>query len=209
MSTPSPSAEQFLELAIRHVNAGQPERAMVLCELAVKAHPSHPAVRQLLAQLQFDTGRLDDAARHIAASLVARPDHVPSLLIAGLIARAQGRLVDAARVLSHAAKLAPTHDKVWFELALVRQDLRDFDGAAEALRHLLRTSPPRAEVEVNLGIVLQEAGHMDEALCAYGRAYRLRADTFGRIAHALSTPGAGRLWLNLDDLHAALRGQPA
>ena len=136
---------------------------------------------------------------------MARPDHAPSLLVAGGVARAQGRLADAAHALSQAAALAPANDKAWFELALVRQDLRDFDGAAEALRQLLRVAPPRAEVEVNLGIVLQEAGRMDEAMEAYGRAYRLREDTFGRIAHALSTPSAGRLWLNLNDLHAALR----
>ena len=208
MRTSTPSVEQLLELAIRHVNAGQPERALVLCELAVDAYPTHPAVRQLIAQLHFDTGKLNEAATHIAASLAVRPDHVPSLLIAGVVARAQGRLADAAQALSLAAKLAPTHEKVWFELALVRQDLRDFDGATDALRQLLRIAPPRAEIEVNLGIVLQEAGHMDDAMRAYGRAYRLREDTFGRIAHALATPGTGRLWLHLDDLHAALGGQP-
>ena len=209
MSKPPPSAERFLELAILHVNAGQAERAMVLCELAVQAHPAHPALHQLLAQLQFDTGRLDAAAAHIATSLAGRADHVPSLYLAGVVARAQGRLADAAQALSHAAQLAPTHDKVWFELALVRQDVRDFEGAVDALQHLLRIAPPRAEIEVNLGILLQETGRMDDAMQAYGRAYRLRADTFGRIAHALATPGHGRLWLNLDDLHAALRGQPA
>jgi cytochrome c-type biogenesis protein CcmH/NrfG len=74
---------------------------------------------------------------------------------------------------------------------------------------VLRVSPPRAEVEVNLGIVLQEAGCMDEALRAYGRAYRLHESTFGRIAHALSTAPTGRLWLNLDDLRAVLRTAPA
>ena len=69
--------------------------------------------------------------------------------------------------------------------------------------------PARAEVEVNLAIVLQEAGRMDEALRAYGRAYRLREDSFGRIAHALSAAPVGRLWLDLDVLRHALRGLPA
>ena len=162
----------------------------------------------MLAQLHFDSGQMEAAATHIAASVAARPHHAPSLFIAGRVARAQGRLVDAAAALSDAVRLAPTHDKAWFELALVRQDLCDFNGAADALQQLLRIAPPRAEIEVNLGIVLQEAGRMDDAMRAYGRAYRLREDTFGRIAHALATPGTGRLWLHLDDLHAALRGQP-
>jgi hypothetical protein len=40
---------------------------------------------------------------------------------------------------------------------------------------------------------------------AYARAYCLREETFGRIAHALATPSVGRLWLRLDDLRAELR----
>jgi tetratricopeptide (TPR) repeat protein len=99
--------------------------------------------------------------------------------------------------------------QAWFTLALVRQDRHDFAGAAAALRQLLRVAPPRAEVEVNLGIVLQEAGKLDEALAAYGRAYRLREDSFGRIAHALAAPGCGRLWLDLDELRECLRTTPA
>jgi len=57
--------------------------------------------------------------------------------------------------------------------------------------------------------VLQEDGQLDAAMRAYGRAYRLREDTFGRIAHALATPNVGRVWLDLDALGASLRSAPA
>ena len=76
MDTPPVPAEKFLELAILHVNAGQPDRARVICDHALTAHPTHPAVLQLLAQLEFDAGQLEDASRHIAASLMARPDQI-------------------------------------------------------------------------------------------------------------------------------------
>ena len=120
-----------------------------------------------------------------------------------------GQLRPALRTLEHAVGLAPDHADAWFQLALVRQDLRDLDGAAQALRRVLQLMPKRAEAEVNLGIVLQESGRIDEALRAYGRAYRQREETFGRIAHALATANVGRLWLDLDELRAALRSAPA
>jgi len=74
---------------------------------------------------------------------------------------------------------------------------------------VLAASPERVDALVNYGIVLQEGGRIDDALRAYGRAYRLREQAFGRIAHALATPGTGRLWLDLDGLRAELRAQAA
>lgn len=151
-----------------------------------------------------DKTALRELGRKIAMHVALLPGREQPLHSLGLALKAAGRQAEAAQALRQAAALAPAHGGIWFELALVLQDLRDFEGAADALRQVLRVSPPRAEVEVNLGIVLQEAGRMDEAMQAYGRAYRLNGDTFGRIAHALATAPTGRLWLDLEDLRAAL-----
>jgi tetratricopeptide (TPR) repeat protein len=209
MTATTPSVEQTLDLAIRHVNAGQPDRAKLLCEHAAATHPPHAAVLQLLALLCMKEGRLDRANECIAQSLALRADHAPTLMLAGDIERARGDVKAALAHHERAVELMPERADAWFALALDRQDVRDFDGAADALHRVRANAPPRAEVEVNLGIVLQEAGRMDEAMRAYGRAYRLREDTFGRIAHALSTPNAGRLWLSLDALRESLKAAPS
>jgi len=180
MSPVTASVEELLGLAIRHVNAGQRDRARLLCEQAVAKHPPHPAVQQLLAVMQ--EGDVAAAAELAAASLALRPDHPPTLRVAA----------DA-----------------WFQLSLARHDQGDLAGEAQALREVLRLAPERVEAEVNLGIVLQDKGEIDAAMRAYGRAYRAREDTFGRIAHALASANVGRLWLNLDDLRAALRNAAA
>lgn len=209
MNTPAASAEQCLALAIAHVNAGQPERAKLLCEHTLAGHGPHPAVLQLLAVLCLKQGQLEAATSAIAASLSLRPDHLPSLLVAGDVARAAAHWQDAERALARAVVLSPTHVDAWFALALTRHDLRDLAGAEAALRQVLGLVPQRAEAEVNLGIVLQDAGRIDEAMGAYGRAFRLREDSFGRIAQALSAANVGRLWLDLDALRTALRNMPA
>ena len=170
--------EELLGLAIRHVNAGQRDRARLLCEQAVTTHPPHPAVQQLLAVIALQDGDAPAATELAAASLALRPGHAPTVKVAA----------DA-----------------WFQCSLARHDERDLPGEVQALREVLRLAPERVEAEVNLGIALQDGGEIDEAMRAYGRAYRLREDTFGRIAHALASPNVGRMWLDLDALRAALR----
>lgn len=182
MSPAVASVEALLDLAIRHVNAGQRERARLLCEQAAALHPPHPAVLQLLAVIDLQAGDAAAAAGLAAASLALRPAHAPTVRVAA----------DA-----------------WFQCSLARHAARDPVGEVEALREVLRLAPERVEAEVNLGIALQDNGEIAEAMRAYGRAYRAREDTFGRIAHALAVPNVGRLWLNLEDLRAALRSAPA
>ena len=200
---PTPSVEEILALAIRHVNAGQPERARVLCEHALLQGP-HAGAHQLIAVLALQQGDAAAAQAHAAQSLALRPDHPPTLAVAGDAALALRDAAGAVRAFERVAALVPTNADAWFKLALARQDARDLDGAAAALHESLRLKPDSPEAEVNLGIVLQDAGRLDEAMAAYGRAYRLRKETFGRIAHALATPSVGHLYLDLEDLRAAL-----
>ena len=215
MNPTTGSAEHCLALAIQQVNAGQPERAKLLCEHALAAHPPHPALLQLLALLCLKEGDLARARLSIAQSLELRPDHAPSVRVAGDVAHAQGLALAAngdalaaARCLSQAVAWVPANVEAWFALALALHDLRELTGAEAALHRVLALVPPRAEVEVNLGVVLQDAGRIDEAMRAYGRAYRLNEDSFGRIAHALAAANVGRLWLDLDALRETLRGLP-
>jgi cytochrome c-type biogenesis protein CcmH/NrfG len=47
---------------------------------------------------------------------------------------------------------------------------------------------------------------MDHAMRAYAQAYRLRPQTFGTIAMALTSASHGRLWLDEAALRRALGG---
>ncbi len=199
------SVESLLALAIGHVNAGRSAQAKAVCALAQATHAAHPAVQQLLAVLALQEGDAPGARHHAEASLALRPGHPPTLLLAGRAQHACGALHAALRSFEQVAAMPPSNDHTWFQLALVRQDLHDLHGAEAALRRVLQLAPQRADALVNLGIVLQEQGQLDAALAAYGRAYVLREDTFGRIAHALAAGKVGRLWLDLGALRATLR----
>lgn len=209
MSAPPIPVEDLLGLAIRHVNAGQRDRARLLCAEAQTLHPPHPAVLQLLAVLALQDGDPALAARHAEASLALRPDHPPTLVLAGTAQQQCGLWPAALLNLTRATGLQPKHADAWFTLALARQDGADLNGAAQALRRVLALAPQRADAALNLGIVLQDLGLTDEALQAYGCAYRLLPGSFGRIAHALAAAPQGKLWLDLDALRSALAASPA
>lgn len=76
------------------------------------------------------------------------------------------------------------------------EDLRDMPGAIEAYRLSVEAQPDVPETHVNLGLSLQNSADLDAAMDCYRRAMRLRPDTFGRIAQALTSAKRGRLWLN-------------
>jgi tetratricopeptide (TPR) repeat protein len=139
------------------------------------------------------------------AILAVIPQHQEAAARLGRLAWEDGDFAVAAGLLERATA-ADAPASVWFDLGLVRQDLRDYAGAVTAYRKALETKPDYAEAALNLGIVLQEAGDIDRAMGAYVEAYRLRPQTFGAIAMALTSGSHGRLWLDEAGLRRSLEG---
>ena len=133
------------------------------------------------------------------------PDNVEAAARSGRLAWEDGDTELAAKFLERAAQTeAPA--SVWFDLGLARQDLRDYAGAADAYRKAIELKGDLAEAAFNLGVVLQETGLIDEAMRAYTQAYRLRPESFGNIAMALTSASHGGLWLDEASLRRALEG---
>jgi tetratricopeptide (TPR) repeat protein len=139
------------------------------------------------------------------AILEVIPQHQEAAARLGRLAWEDGDYAIAEGLLERATA-ADAPASVWFDLGLVRQDLRDYAGAAIAYRNALDTKPDYAEAALNLGIVLQEAGDLERAMGAYAEAYRLRPQTFGAIAMALTSSSHGRLWLDEASLRRSLGG---
>ena len=82
--------------------------------------------------------------------------------------------------------------------------MHDHDGAANAYRKAIEIKPDHAEAALNLGVVLQESGDLEGAMRAYAQAYRLRPESYGTIAMALTSAPHGRLWLDEASLRRSL-----
>jgi tetratricopeptide (TPR) repeat protein len=164
------------------------------------------SLHQTSLQTSLQQAPLKLAAREAwRAILKVIPQHQEAAARLGRLAWEDGDYAIAAGLLERAAT-ADTPASVWFDLGLVRQDLRDYAGAAVAYRKALDTKPDYAEAALNLGIVLQEAGDLERAMGAYIEAYRLRPQTFGAIAMALTSASHGRLWLDEASLRRSLEG---
>ena len=113
----------------------------------------------------------------------------------GVVLRQMGDGAAARAALERATARDPAHSAAWFLLGLLRQDDHDPAGAVQAFRAALAARSDHHEAEFNLAVALQETGDVDAALDHYARAWRLRPDSFGRVAQALVSPAVGRLWL--------------
>ena len=172
--------------------------------LALTLRPAHPPSLLIAGNAAMAAGELAAALEFHAQAHALAPDRADAALALGSTQHACGLLHEARCSLELAVAHAAGSEQAWFHLALVMQDLGEHEGAIHALQRVLALAPHRAEAEVNLGLVLQDAGRLDDAMQAYARAYRLRADTFGRIANALANAPRGCLWLDLDDLRETL-----
>jgi tetratricopeptide (TPR) repeat protein len=196
-------------MAVLCMQAGQAQQAREHIAISLAERPAHLPSLKIAGDAARAAGDLLDACRQYEQALALQPERLDVAVALAQTLQASGDAAASERAWARVVALAPTLEEAWLQLANARQDLRDWAGAIDALRQLLRLAPNHAQAEVNLGIVLQESGQIDAALHSYGRAYQLREDTFGRIAHALSTPRSGRLWLDLDALRAELRANAA
>jgi tetratricopeptide (TPR) repeat protein len=138
------------------------------------------------------------------AILKVVPHNAEAAARLGRLAWEDGDTAGASALLERAAAGDDVASSLWFDLGLVRQDLHDHTGAASAYRRAIEIKPDHAEAALNLGVALQESGDLDSAMRAYAEAYRMRPQTFGAIAMALTSAPHGRLWLDEESLRRLL-----
>jgi tetratricopeptide (TPR) repeat protein len=184
--------------------AGDFDRALSHLDRAVAIAPQREAFIEKARTLD-QAGLRPQARQAWNAILDAVPDHVEAAARSGRLAWEDGEITLAAKLLERAAQ-TEVPASVWFDLGLVRQDLRDYAGAAAAYRKTIELKGDHAEATFNLGVVLQETGRLDDAIHIYAKAYRLRPESFGQIAMALTSASHGQMWLDEASLRRALEG---
>src|SRR5580700_8570823 len=184
--------------------AGDFDSALSHLDRAIAIAPQREAFVEKARTLD-QAGLRRQARQAWKAILDVVPAHLEAAARSGRLAWEDGEIALAEKFLERAAQ-TDVPASVWFDLGLVRQDLRDDAGAATAYRKAIDLKPDHAEATFNLGVVLQEAGRLDDAMRAYAQAYRLRPESFGQIAMALTSASHGGLWLDEASLRRALEG---
>jgi tetratricopeptide (TPR) repeat protein len=189
--------EPELSRALLALREGDVDAAAVIARRLFEETPQDPAVLQLVAIVALQRGEIERAAQAAAGSLARRPDHVPTLIIAGRAARASEDLAAALAFFRRAMAAAPGRADAAF-LTCVTLLERGDPEAQDLLRLLLDQFPNDPEGWRLLGAALQKAGQSDAALVALARAARARPsvvvhmqrgallESLGRVADAVA-----------------------
>jgi Flp pilus assembly protein TadD len=66
-------ADQAMQLALQHLDAGQFDQAATLCRAILDMHPDHPRAQYELGLLEWQAGRLPEAASHLSGAIQSDP----------------------------------------------------------------------------------------------------------------------------------------
>jgi tetratricopeptide (TPR) repeat protein len=158
-----------LSRALEALRAGDLEVAAAIARRLAAEAPDDAAVHQLAAVIALQRGEPEQAARSAAASLTQRPNHAPTLVIAGRAAHALSDPAAALAFFRRAMAIAPARADAAFFTCATLLELGE-PQAQELLPRLLKEFPDDAEGWRHLGGALQRAGKSEAALVALTRA---------------------------------------
>ena len=173
--------------------SGDFAQARVWLDRASRLDPDRKELAFLTCLTLIESG--DGKARSVSEDLLLRfPNFVDGWREIGEALRKAGHLETAVLALARAAESCA--DPIDF--ARLGVALQTINRPLEAIVAFRRAA------HVNLGLNLQNCGDLNAAMDSYRHAMRLRPDTFGRIAQALTSAKKGYLWLNLARLRRSL-----
>ena len=152
------------------LNAGAIPAAEASCRVLLLQTPDDPAVNQLMAAIRLAANDCAGAGRFAEASLARRPNHAPTLVLAGTAARRSGDLGKAASLFRRAAKIEPNRPETAFQACLVQIERRGADISA-MIADLKKRFPDHASAWVEIGRALEGAGEAMLALAAFDLAF--------------------------------------
>jgi predicted O-linked N-acetylglucosamine transferase (SPINDLY family) len=129
--------------------------------------------RQNLWQLLFATGRVAEAADHLADYTRSYPEDAEAWHLLGLARIRLGKTAEAMTALRQAIALNPGHVLAHNSLGIALEETGDVDAASSAYEHSIRIGPNRPEAYNNLALNRLEQGRAPEAIELFRRSLGL------------------------------------
>ena len=178
-------------------------------EHALQSTRGHYGVHYLLADAYFDTGKQDQAIRHLEQAIKANPRFAPAYVSLGRIRLGQGKPDRAVALYEEALRIDPRSSSAHNNLGYVLLQRGRIDQAIEHFQQAVENDPRPAQAQYHLGVAYQRLGNLPEAMKHYKSAVRIDPDMANAhfsLATALTRQGL------LDDatseLEEALRLEP-
>ena len=140
-------------------------RAIEMNQKALDRAPDSVDALFGIAMVYFHQGRLQEAARKLAALLEMDSRHVPSRVRLGIIAEQTGDLSTALEHYRSAAELEPNDEESWRHLTTLQRKLGDEDAARDAALNVIEILSRKLEASSNDVLMLSR---LAEAYARFG-----------------------------------------
>jgi tetratricopeptide (TPR) repeat protein len=153
---------------------------------AIRLDPDQAAVHYSLGNMQFLTGRPEDAANSLRRSLALQPDSDEAHRLLGQVLADRGDVEAGVAEVRQAIRIRPSYWRNYMTLGLVYYRAGRLRDALEPYRRATELAPTEASPFANLGTVYHRLGDIDQAIGNYEHAVRLgpSASAFANLALA-------------------------
>jgi tetratricopeptide (TPR) repeat protein len=192
-----------------HLGEQRPADALACYDRAIALMPGNAEFHYHRAKALHDLRRLDEAAKACAKALTLSPQHVPSMLMLGLIHGDGEQLTEAEAVLCKALTLAPHHPLALINLASILRRQHRYADAEPLVRRAVELAPQSKDAWLLLGNLMGDLSRHEESIAAFQTAIAhdpLNRDAHRNLARRLWT--LGRLDNVFDAIYAVMRAQP-
>jgi protein O-GlcNAc transferase len=181
-----------LDLAMKHLKAGQLDQAKAEFEKIIAADPRSARAIHSLGVIHSRQGEPAQAIDFMRQAIALDPLVAEYHGVLGNTLVSQGDFPAAAEAYREAVNLAPANPQGHTVLAFVLARLRRFDEAAPVYQRLLELRPNDAQAHNDHGIAFWEIGKPNDAIASFRRAIELKPDfiwPLENIVNALQLQG--------------------
>ncbi len=154
---------------LHDLNRGEIARAEAACRALLDDRPEDVGAHQLMAAIRLAAKDPVGAEQSVQVVLTRQPDHVPTLVLAGRIARMAGDLDLAAFRFHQAAELDPTHAEAAFA-ACAALIAKGGITVSSLLQDLAARFPGFTAGWIEISGAFEAAGQLPQALAAHALA---------------------------------------
>lgn len=159
---------------------------------AQELHPTSPVIPYVLAQLELQQKRNDEAEAQALASVNLKRDYIPAILFLAQLEIQLGKANEALQAAEAAAYFAPNDSAVLLQVGLLRSGTGDRQGAIAALTQAVTLNPQYANARFFLAAMHANNGNVPEAIKELETIASFSAENASAVASDLEALREGK-----------------
>ena len=177
MSSQNSKPPQFqLNNLLSYYHKKQYDNAEKLAISITKKYPTHEYAWKILAAVQEQTGRVNEAQKANQKALAIAPRDPEIHLCLGNNFNQLGKFEDAELSYKKAIALKPDYAQAHYNLGFILKKMKRFNEAVSIYEKLVELKPNFAQGYNSLSLTLKELGQLEKAISNFKKAIALKPD---------------------------------